>query len=72
MEEYYDPLADNYDFSRRRLRGLVRRLKQEPTVLHEYDAIIHDQLNLGIVEAVQDVDDNLTVIHYLPHQCSIS
>ena len=66
-----DPLADNFALSRRRLYGLIWRLKREPTVLHEYDAIIHDQVNRGIVEAVQDADDNSVEVHYLPHHAVI-
>lgn len=52
--EYHDPLPDNYDLSRRRLYGLLRRLKQNPAILQEYDTIIRDQLSEGIVERVED------------------
>ena len=48
--EYHDPLPDNYDLSRKRLYGLLRRLKQNPTILREYNAIIHDQLDKGIAD----------------------
>ena len=36
-------------------------------MLREYDAIIHDQLNRGIVETVQDAENESVEIHYLPH-----
>ena len=32
--------------------GLLRRLKQNPSLLHEYDAVIRDQLAKGIIEVV--------------------
>ena len=69
--EYHEPLPDNYNLSRRRLHGLVRRLKQEPTILREYDAIIRDQLERRIVEVAQDTNDNPQMIHYLPHHAVI-
>ena len=31
--EYHDPLPDNYELSCQRLRGLLKRLKQEPAIL---------------------------------------
>ena len=48
--EGHDPLPTNYDLSKRRLTGLLRRLKQSPEVLKEYDSIIRTQLQDGIVE----------------------
>ena len=69
--ECREPLADNFALSRRRLHSLIRRLRREPTVLREYDAIIHDQRDRGIVEAVQDTDDNSVEAHYLPHHAVI-
>lgn len=47
-------LPNNYNLSLKRLNGLLRRLKQEPEVLAEYDAVIKMQLQQGIIEPVQD------------------
>ena len=69
--EYHDPLPDNYDLSRKRLYGLLRILKQNPDILREYDTIIHDQLERGIVEVVEDPDNTPKMIHYLPHHAVI-
>ena len=69
--EYHDPLPDNYDLSHKRLYGLLRRLKQNPAILHEYDAIIQDQLKRGIVEVVEDLKDTPKMTHYLPHHAVI-
>ena len=51
--ECHDPLPTNYDLSRRRLTGLLRRLRQRPDVLKEYDLIIRAQREQGIVERLQ-------------------
>ena len=54
-----------------RLRALQRRFRSEPELLQEYDKIIQEQLQLGIVELVSDDIGDLVsdkrVIHYLPH-----
>ena len=69
--ECHDPLPDNYDLSRRRLYGLVRRLKQTPVILREYDAILHEQLDKGIIERVEDSSETPGMIHYWPHHAVI-
>lgn len=45
-------LPDNFDLSQGRLYNLLRRLKQTPNILNQYDAIIRDQMKSGIVEIV--------------------
>lgn len=65
--ECHDPLPTNYDLSRRRLTGLLRRLRQSPEVLKEYDSIIRTQLQDGIVELVKEDVACAGVVHYLPH-----
>lgn len=42
--EQHNRLPDNFDLSRRKLFYLLRRLKHNPEILREYDAIIRDQL----------------------------
>ena len=69
--EYHDALPDNYNLCHKRLYGLLRRLKQNPAILHEYNAIIHDQLEKGIVEVVEELDDTPKMTHYLPHHAVI-
>ena len=56
---------------RRRLYGLERRLKQTPVILREYDAILHEKLDKGIIERVEDSDETPRMIHYLPHHAVI-
>ena len=71
-KEQHDVLPDNYLLSLNRLQGLVRRLRQEPDILQQYDAIIQDQIQRGIVEAVEDPDTAVGgSVHYLPHHAVI-
>ncbi len=65
--KYHEPLPDNYELSRRRLGGLLRRLQQDPAILREYDAIVREQLSKGIVEEVNPFSETQGVVHYLPH-----
>ena len=65
-------LPDNYKLSLKRLNGLIRRLHQSPDVLHEYHAVIQDQLQKGISEPVKDpLTSAAGRVHYLPHHAVI-
>ena len=70
--EYHEPLPTNHELSLKRLLGLLRRLKQQPEVLAEYDKTIQEQRSKGIVERVEagDVGEPGRV-HYLPHHTVI-
>ena len=67
----HNPLPTNYDLSRRRLTGLLRRLKQSPDILKEYDSIIQTQLKEGIIEVVKEDRTDLKAVHYLPHHAVV-
>ena len=45
----HPPLPDNYELSQRRLSSLLSRLRKEPDILREYDSVIKDQIERGIV-----------------------
>ena len=63
--ENHPPLPDHFEL---RLTGLLKRLKQNPQLLAEYDVVTRDQMTRGIVEVVVDPflsDSDQT--HYLPH-----
>ena len=69
-------LPHNYDLCQYRLRGLLRRLRQNREILSEYDMIIKSQLQQGIVELVNTSSKTLEGespkrIHYLPHHAVI-
>ena len=66
--ESHPILHDNYETSERRLKSLLNRLKKEPEILREYDSVIKEQLERGIVEHVPDNErDLIGAVHYLPH-----
>ena len=67
-KEHHLPLPDHLDLCRKRLTSLLKRLRQTPLLLDEYNAIIQDQLDKGIVEVVrQPVPAVSDRTHYLPH-----
>ena len=70
-----DPLAvipDNYQLSMKRFKGLWKRLKQTPEILKQYDGVIRDQIENGIVQVVDRPDHvDGERVHYLPHHAVI-
>jgi len=46
---------------------LVNRLKHDPALLKEYNAIIEEQIKLGIVERGPVEEENNSATHYIPH-----
>lgn len=68
----HPPLPDNYELSKRRLNSLLSRLRKEPDVLKEYDSVIRDQIDRGIVEVVdKETRPESNRIHYIPHHAVI-
>ena len=53
-----------------RLNGLLHRLRQDPVILKEYDVIIKDQLEKGII-AVSAEEPLQQTVHYLPHHAVV-
>ena len=52
------------------MKGQLKRLRKEPEVLDEYDSIIKEQLNSGVIEKVAELEETEKV-HYLPHHAVI-
>ena len=72
-KEAHDPLPDNRGLSQRRLQSLLKRLSQKPKQLQEYDRVIKDQLDKGIIDKV-DQSEKAQPCHqilYLPHHCVV-
>ncbi len=63
----HDPLSDNYQFSFKRLRGLLCHLKQSSDILLKYDGIIREQIEQGVVEPVPEESPSVNPCHYLPY-----
>ena len=67
-KEHHPPLPDNLELCRKRLDGLLKRLKQSPQLLSQYNSVIQDQLKGGVVETVtQPALTSSDRTHYLPH-----
>ena len=69
--ECHDPLPTNYNLSRRRLTGFLHQLKQNPEILKEYNSIIQNELQQGIVEVVEEDGVSSGMVHYLPHHAVV-
>ena len=52
------------------MKGQLNRLKREPELLREYDTIIREQVETGVVEEVAELD-KVDKVHYLPHQAVV-
>jgi len=54
-----------------KLQDLLRHLRQDPPTLWEYNYIIQDQIQKGVVEVVKDPETSPRKTHYLPHHAVI-
>ena len=65
-----EPIPSEYQLCYNRLNGLHRKLKRDPKLLNEYDGVIKEQLQMGIIEEAKEEkskDKFSENIHYLPH-----
>lgn len=70
-KEFHDSLPDHYQLSVKRIHGLLRRLRQEPALLKQYDRTIKEQLEKGIIETVNEAEPAPGKVHYLPHHAVV-
>ena len=68
---FHPPLPDNYGLSERRLNSLVKRPRQNPKLLHDYDRIIQGLLESGIVEESPVVEPDATRVHHMPRHAVV-
>jgi hypothetical protein len=61
------PRSNGYDMCHKRLHSLHRKLRADPELLNEYNKIIRDQLETGIIERIPDTSDDENQVNYLPH-----
>ena len=54
-----------------RLKSLHKKLRANPTLLEEYNAIIEEQLKTGIIERVSLENEEHDNCHFLPHHCVV-
>ena len=55
-KEWHNKLRDNHANSLCRMKSQLKRLRKEPDLLKEYDAIIKEHVVLGIVEPVAELE----------------
>jgi hypothetical protein len=61
------PQSNGYSTCVRRLRQLHSHLKKDKHLLNDYDSVMKQQLESGIIEAVPEEDDDSDGSYYLPH-----
>ena len=69
------PTSNNYGMCVSRLRSLHHKLRNEPNLLSDYDKIIQQQCEAGIVERVPKSNCahelSVTSVHYSPHHAVV-
>lgn len=74
-KEDYLPSSTNYRMCENRLKSLHHKLKNEPSLLRDYDEIIKDQERKGIVEIVREptsaTEEKSKRVHYSPHHAVV-
>ena len=55
-KEGHAPLPSNYRNSLKRMKSQLHRLRREPEVLEEYNRVIQEQLDKGIIEPVVEME----------------
>ncbi len=60
-------LPTNYSLAYNRFCSLSKKLAKNPDMLKKYDAIIQEQVKLGIVEKVTEKSKEGQLKHYIPH-----
>jgi len=60
-------LPTNYYLAVGRLKAILQKLQKHPQLLKQYEAIIQEQLQRGIIEKVGTETEEGLVKHYIPH-----
>ena len=72
FKNHHDLTPDNYELSLARLNSLVRRLRKESSLLLDYNQLINEQLEKGIVETVHEAEiPEPGTVYYICHQAVI-
>ena len=60
-------LPSNYYLALGRLKSILQKLHKHPQLLQQYDAIIQEQLQRGIIEKIVTESEEGPIKHYIPH-----
>ena len=71
FKEVHPVLPDNFRNSVARLGSLLRRLKRDPEVLQEYNAVFMEQSAKGMIEDVTDEMLPAGGVNFIPHHAVI-
>ena len=59
LKENYPAIGDNFEKCNKRLLLLKENLDKKPEFLKQYNDIINDQLEKGVIEVVSDENENI-------------
>ena len=71
FKDEHPTIPDNYLLARNRLSYSLNRLRSKPELLQQYDNVIKEQLNCGVVELIDRSAEEkvrLGTVHYIPHK----
>ena len=71
--EHHDILPDNYELIANRLSSTLKHLRKDPPLLLEYDRVIQEQAQMGIIEEVKPslINQMQDRVHYLSHHAVV-
>ena len=71
--EHHDILPDNYELSANRLSSTLKRLRKDQPLFLEYDRVIQEQAQMGIIEEVKPtlIKQMKDRVHYLSHHAVV-
>ena len=70
VKDEISTIPDNYSVANKRLTSLLNRLKSKPGFFDQYNGVLKDQIDTGIVEYVtndNDKDISPGNVHYIPY-----
>ena len=70
-KEQIPDLPENCNLAMGRLKSCVSRMATKPDLMKQYNSIIQDQLEKGVIERVDNTHTN-EITHYLPHHAVIN
>ncbi|XP_018393747.1 PREDICTED: uncharacterized protein LOC108772639, partial [Cyphomyrmex costatus] len=68
-ERVLSNLGDSREIAFKRLRGIERRFKREPTLKGHYAAFLEEYLSLGHMRRLEPPITDEPISYYLPHHC---
>ena len=71
--EHHDILLDNSELSANRLSSTLKRLRKDQPLFLEYDKVIQEQAQMGIIEEVKPtlIKQMKDRVHYLSHHAVV-